>query len=86
MVGSAACVIVLIDGAQVGAAAEVLGHLGEVTVDVDQAQITIAGSGGIDTLTAALGVLRERSIGVSEAGVRQPSLDEVFLALTGTAR
>jgi ABC-2 type transport system ATP-binding protein len=86
MVGSAACVIALIDGAQVGAAAEVLGHLGEVTVDVDQAQITIAGSGGIDTLTAALGVLRERSIGVSEAGVRQPSLDEVFLALTGTAR
>lgn len=86
MVGSAACVIALIDSAQVGAAAEMLGHLGEVTVDVDQAQITITGSDGIDTLTVALGILRERSIGVSEAEVRQPSLDEAFLALTGTAR
>jgi ABC-2 type transport system ATP-binding protein len=83
MVGAAACVVSVLDPADLDRAADELRHLGEVTVDVDRAQLTIAGADGAETLVAALTLLRDRAIAVQEAGLRQPSLDEVFLALTG---
>jgi ABC-2 type transport system ATP-binding protein len=86
MVGGAACVVSLLHPGDLDRAADELRHLGEVTVDADRSQLTIAGADGAETLVATLTLLRDRSIAVQEAGVRQPSLDEVFLALTGVGQ
>ncbi len=38
---------------------------------------------GMDTLTVVIGELRDASIPVSDIGLRRPTLDDVFLTLTG---
>jgi ABC-2 type transport system ATP-binding protein len=81
-IGGATCVVSLADAAAVDDAAEAVRHLGETTIDLEQVRLTITSDDAVETLTAALSVLRVHSIAVHEAGVRQPTLDEVFLALT----
>ncbi len=83
MVGGSSCVISLVDASMVAEAADRLGHLGEVVVEADQARITIAADQAVGVLTASIDVLGVHQIEIHEAGIRQPSLDEVFLALTG---
>jgi ABC-2 type transport system ATP-binding protein len=80
--GGATCVVSLADAAAVDDAADAVRHLGETTIDLEQVRLTITSPDAVETLTAALSVLRVRSIAVHEAAVRQPTLDEVFLALT----
>jgi daunorubicin resistance ABC transporter ATP-binding subunit len=51
--------------------------------DIDTQRATAPIDGGAEQLTAVLRLLDERHILLDDIGVRRPSLDEVFLALTG---
>jgi ABC-2 type transport system ATP-binding protein len=52
-------------------------------VDLDTSRASVAAEGGADQLTAVVRLLDERAIAVDDIGLRRPSLDEVFLTLTG---
>jgi len=56
---------------------------GGLAADRDRLRITIPAPDGATTLRAALGLLDHANIAVHDIGVRRPSLDDVFLALTG---
>jgi ABC-2 type transport system ATP-binding protein len=51
--------------------------------DPDAGTVSVAAERGAEQLTAALRLLVERRIEVDDIGLRRPSLDEAFLALTG---
>ena len=51
--------------------------------DVDTQRVSAAVEGGADQLTVVVRLLDERRIPVDDVGLRRPTLDEVFLALTG---
>jgi len=77
--------IVLADAARSGSAAEVL-----ASVALDDVQVSDSGrhlaagvSGGAGDLAAVLQVLGERGIDVLDIGLRRPTMDDVFLSLTG---
>ena len=53
--------------------------------DLDTSRVSVAADGGADQLTVVVRLLDERGIAVDDVGVRRPSLDEVFLTLTGRA-
>ena len=55
---------------------------GEVEVDAGTRRVLAPVVGGAETLGKAVGLLADRSIEVSEIGLRLPTLDEVFLTLT----
>ncbi|MBF8184369.1 ATP-binding cassette domain-containing protein [Nonomuraea sp. K274] len=56
---------------------------GDVQTDATAFQVTIPVAGGAATLTTALGHLAAERIPVRDAGLRRPTLDDVFLTLTG---
>ncbi|MFN8520441.1 MAG: ATP-binding cassette domain-containing protein [Chloroflexota bacterium] len=58
---------------------------GEATLDEHTKRITLPSSGGAQALVAVVGALNEASIAIDDIGVRRPTLDDVFLALTGHA-
>jgi ABC-2 type transport system ATP-binding protein len=51
--------------------------------DVDTQRVSSAVDGGAEQLTVVVRMLDERRIAVDDVGLRRPTLDEVFLALTG---
>jgi len=51
--------------------------------DLDTSRVSVASDGGADQLTVVVRLLDEHGIAVDDVGVRRPSLDEVFLTLTG---
>jgi daunorubicin resistance ABC transporter ATP-binding subunit len=51
--------------------------------DIDTQRASAAIDGGADLLTTVVHLLHERRIALDDIGLRRPSLDEVFLALTG---
>lgn len=53
--------------------------------DIDTQRASVAIDGGADRLTTVVRLLHERGIALDDIGLRRPSLDEVFLALTGQA-
>ncbi len=53
------------------------------TTDPERRRITFPAPGGITTLRSALDLLDRAGIQVDDIGIRRPSLDDVFLALTG---
>jgi ABC-2 type transport system ATP-binding protein len=57
--------------------------VGELQTDEHTRAITAAVSGGADVLKQVLNELGERNIGVVDIGLRRPTLDDVFLSLTG---
>ena len=59
--------------------------LGEVHEDNQTRRLTAAVSGGVDDLKHVLRLLEDRSIKVVDVGLRRPTLDDVFLSLTGHA-
>ncbi|WP_433547516.1 ATP-binding cassette domain-containing protein [Streptomyces sp. CA-294286] len=59
---------------------------GEVSVDRGERRLTMPVTGGADQLMSALGLLKAASVEVTDFGVRRPTLDDVFLALTGRPR
>jgi ABC-2 type transport system ATP-binding protein len=56
---------------------------GEVVTDVQARQLTVPVSGGSDVLADALRRLDGEDLTVLEIGLRRPTLDDVFLSLTG---
>ncbi len=75
------------DPSQLEAAAAIVTELGARRVEVDrQTQSIIAPiSGGAAVLTEALRRLDQAGIPLQDVGLRRPTLDDVFLSLTGHA-
>ena len=57
--------------------------VGDVQVDAQNRRLTAAVSGGVDVLRGVLQHLADANIGVVDAALRRPTLDDVFLSLTG---
>jgi ABC-2 type transport system ATP-binding protein len=55
----------------------------EPAVDEGERSVTAPTSGGAASIAALAGELAERGIEVEDLGLRQPTLDDVFLTLTG---
>jgi ABC-2 type transport system ATP-binding protein len=64
---------------------EVLGLVTAETAraDLDAGTVSVTADRGAEQLTEAVRLLVERQIAVDDIGLRRPSLDEAFLALTG---
>jgi ABC-type multidrug transport system ATPase subunit len=76
---------VLLTGQHAAAAkASLEGHLAPADLHVDEAsrRLTIFARDGLGTLLTAARLLQADGIGVADIALRQPSLDEAFLALT----
>jgi ABC-2 type transport system ATP-binding protein len=75
------------DRAQLDSAAEALSALtsGRVSTDPQSRSLTAPVTGGAARLIEALRDLDERGIGLDDVGLHRPTLDDVFLTLTGHA-
>jgi ABC-2 type transport system ATP-binding protein len=73
------------DLAEVAQALATLGN-GQAQVDESTRRVTVVVEGGTERLNRALLPLERRAIALEEVALRQPRLDEVFLALTGQAQ
>ena len=73
------------DRAQLASAAQVLSALtsGQVTTDTQSRSLTAPVTGGAGQLIEALRDLDERGIALDDVGLHRPTLDDVFLTLTG---
>jgi ABC-2 type transport system ATP-binding protein len=56
---------------------------GEPTVDLRSQRVTLPTGDPVDTLLAAAARIEQSDIAVEDLGLRRPSLDDVFLMLTG---
>jgi ABC-2 type transport system ATP-binding protein len=67
------------------ASASILGSLngGAAHTDLDRQTVTVPSKGGTKVLLEAARRLEDAGIAVEDLGTRRPSLDDVFLALTG---
>ena len=75
------------DPGQLEAAAGLMGDLSPGRVDVDRQthSLTAPVTGGAAVLTEALRRLDQGGIALQDVGLRRPTLDDVFLSLTGHA-
>ena len=64
-------------------AAEIVAPDGSASVDEHTRRLTIAAEGGAQQLVDVVLRLGEEQIRVDDVGLRRPTLDDVFLALTG---
>jgi ABC-2 type transport system ATP-binding protein len=58
---------------------------GEIRVDNQTCTLTAAVTAGVDDLRRVLQLLKDRDIPLDDVGLRRPTLDDVFLSLTGHA-
>jgi ABC-2 type transport system ATP-binding protein len=79
--------VVVVEARQVADAARVLaGVTGtEPVVDTAVRALTAPTTGGLDAVLSVARAFAEARIPVEDLGLRQPTLDEVFLTLTGSA-
>jgi ABC-2 type transport system ATP-binding protein len=84
-VGGERLEITVAEEAQVREAAELLGPLAasELTVDEGRRSLVVPVSGGAAVLADALRLLDAAGVRVDDVGLRRPTLDDVFLTLTG---
>ena len=75
----------LADAGDLGRAASLMAELGEGVprVDTDQRRVSVPTKGATEVLIAAGRRLEEDGIALKDLGIRRPSLDDVFLSLTG---
>jgi len=75
------------DPDQAGQAASLLADLGSArpVVDVARGLVTVASQGGAKIVLEAARRLDDHGIGLDDIALRKPSLDDVFLSLTGHA-
>ena len=87
--GGTVCEIVPSDPADVRAVADALGPLlpasSRAALTADSDRVSIPAQDGPGTLGAALARLNAANIDLDDIGLRKPSLDDVFLSLTGDA-
>ncbi len=79
--------IVLADAAHLSRAAELVAPLcvDRPVVDEEARRLSVHAAGGASTMLAVVRALDEESVGVVDIALRRPSLDDVFLSLTGHA-
>jgi ABC-2 type transport system ATP-binding protein len=84
-VGGERVEVTVADNGQIEAARAILARLGtgEPTVDEHARHLTIPVDGGASVLMAALRELDAAGVIVQDVGLRRPTLDDVFLTLTG---
>jgi ABC-2 type transport system ATP-binding protein len=84
-VGGERLELVLSDAGDLETARSALHSLavGEIQLDAGSRRVTVPVTGGSAVLIDALGRLSEQSVKVLDVGLRRPTLDDVFLALTG---
>jgi ABC-2 type transport system ATP-binding protein len=58
---------------------------GDCTLDEHTRRITVPAAGGVQTLVQVVRDLGEARIRLDDVGLRRPTLDDVFLTLTGHA-
>jgi ABC-2 type transport system ATP-binding protein len=77
--------VVLADAADIPAGRSVLSGLaiGEIRMDEQARRLTAAVAGGVADLKKVLDEITERGVRVVDVGLRRPTLDDVFLSLTG---
>ncbi|QNJ92345.1 ATP-binding cassette domain-containing protein [Mycolicibacterium fluoranthenivorans] len=81
--GNASLVVTVSHAADLPTARDLVARSGtEVHVDVGARQLTAAAD-GIDDLTRVANWLRDGGIKIDDIGLSRPSLDDVFLSLTG---
>lgn len=86
--GDTTCVVSIVDGGQLDLAARAIKAAvddRDVVVDAQLGQLTLAAPDGVMTLTTAIAALEQHSVAVHDVGLRRPTLDEVYLSLTGSA-
>jgi ABC-2 type transport system ATP-binding protein len=86
-VGGERIEVVVADEADLGRAREVLGGIGtgEVIVQERSRRVIVPVTGGAHRLVEVVRRLDDVGIVASDLGLRRPTLDDVFLALTGRA-
>ncbi len=77
--------ITVMNIAQAGAAAEVLRSLGNGAPLVEEAKVSAPVSGGSTVMISAIRALDSAGIEVTDLLLRRPTLDDVFMSLTGHA-
>jgi len=84
-VGGERLKVTVTDPAQLRPVSELLAPLGvgEATIDEHRRSMLMPVSGGVRVLRDALRRLEDGGIDVDDAGLRRPTLDDVFLTLTG---
>jgi ABC-2 type transport system ATP-binding protein len=84
-VGGERVEVVVASFADVPATASILRRISQEEVQVDEPtrRVTAAVTGGVDILGQVLQRLREGECGIVDIGLRRPTLDDVFLSLTG---
>ncbi|MGN2639188.1 daunorubicin resistance protein DrrA family ABC transporter ATP-binding protein [Nocardia takedensis] len=78
--------VVAVEAADLPAVAAVLakaGDGGEPIIDVAERRVHVAVDDRVGALTEVVRILRDEAIAVQDIGLRRPSLDDVFLQLTG---
>jgi len=84
-VGGERVEVVVASTADVPTTASILGRISQEEVQVDEPTrtVTAAVTGGVDVLGQVLQRLREGQCGIVDIGLRRPTLNDVFLSLTG---
>jgi ABC-2 type transport system ATP-binding protein len=84
-VGGERIEVVLHDRAQIAGSAAVIAPDGTALIDDHTRRLTIAADGGAAHLVEVVRRLGDAGIAIDDVGLRRPTLDDVFLALTGHA-
>ena len=84
-VGGERLEVTVADSGRLGDAARVMSGIGgsEASTDETSRRVIVPVSGGTQSLLAAVRALDDESITVQDIGIRRPTLDDAFLALTG---
>jgi ABC-2 type transport system ATP-binding protein len=84
-VGGERIEVVVRERAGVARAAEVLSGAvpGELAIDEHARRLTLPAGGGAQTLVQVVRALDEAGVALDDIGLHRPTLDDVFLALTG---
>jgi ABC-2 type transport system ATP-binding protein len=75
--------VVVSDADALPGAAAVLAHIGEPDLDAESRRISVPVRDGSTTLPAVVRELDRAGVAVEDVALRRPTLDEVFLRLTG---
>ncbi len=86
-VGGERIEVVIRDRERIPAAGEILARhgIGSSVLDEHTRKLTVPAEGGASTLVNVVRDLGEAGIEIDDVGVRRPTLDDVFLSLTGHA-
>jgi ABC-2 type transport system ATP-binding protein len=84
-VGGERIEVVVHDRNRLAQAAQVVAGDGKASLDEHSKRVTIAAHGGAQQLVDVVRSLGDAGIGIDDVALRRPTLDDVFLALTGHA-